>query len=580
MALEITSDSVVKILVRRGLEAERKNVLLSEGELGYSIDTSRLFIGDGFTTGGNPIGIKNFGIVANKNDVAPIMLPGDLVKENNILYFLRPDSIFEPTAPELFFDPISIIPTLEFLPSNNSLRFSLSGLGDGFVLPYSTDPSTYINRTIQREYGKINFDARYISLCAANNSWYLGNIFNKQVKNNLDATLNVDTNIFINEINSSPYQIQIYAKDPSGTANSLIEAVSGSMIIRGKTGVGLSQNLPSSTISQISIANNGGITLASNRTGQGYGSPGNLVNGVTRFLSSVYMDQDLWVAGTLSAATLVAINTTSTTTSALSVFTFDSITDTAYIGNGNPLNSQNILRVTGDSGPGLRDYLIVKDDSKGLGGCNVLINQGGNQNGNYTLSLSGSLGVTSTGADGAASDRVDISTGTLKTNVTTGNHSYSTLTLTAPTMTQTNATSLQITTPNLLVQGGASNTIIRSNAGGVSDYVDVQGNLRVTRDITAYYTSDLRFKENTETILNPLDKISILNGVHFDWKKISGKEGSSYGIIAQDVEKILPEAVITRDDGYKAVNYNMLIPLLIESIKELKTQVETLKKQI
>jgi len=191
MALEITSDSVVKILVRRGLEAERKNVLLSEGELGYSIDTSRLFIGDGFTTGGNPIGIKNFGIVANKNDVASIMLPGDLVKENNILYFLRPDSIFEPTAPELFFDPISIIPTLEFLPSNNSLRLSLSGLGDGFVLPYSTDPSTYINRTIQREYGKINFDARYISLCAANNSWYLGNIFNKQVKNNLDATLNV-----------------------------------------------------------------------------------------------------------------------------------------------------------------------------------------------------------------------------------------------------------------------------------------------------------------------------------------------------------------------------------------------------
>jgi hypothetical protein len=94
MALEITSDSVVKILVRRGLEVERKTVLLSEGEIGYSIDTSRLFIGDGFTTGGNPVGIKNFGIVTNKNDVASLMLPGDLVKENNVLYFLRPDSIF------------------------------------------------------------------------------------------------------------------------------------------------------------------------------------------------------------------------------------------------------------------------------------------------------------------------------------------------------------------------------------------------------------------------------------------------------------------------------------------------------
>ena len=65
------------------------------------------------------------------------------------------------------------------------------------------------------------------------------------------------------------------------------------------------------------------------------------------------------------------------------------------------------------------------------------------------------------------------------------------------------------------------------------------------------------------------------NDIHKDFK---GKE--DIGVIAQDVEKVLPEIVTTRDTGYKAVDYQKLSVLLIESVKELKKEVEELKKKI
>ena len=65
-----------------------------------------------------------------------------------------------------------------------------------------------------------------------------------------------------------------------------------------------------------------------------------------------------------------------------------------------------------------------------------------------------------------------------------------------------------------------------------------------------------------------------IKGVSFNWKK--NGEGS-YGVIAQDVEKVLPEAVSTKPDGTKGVHYNKLIPLLIEAVKDLSQQVDDIK---
>ena len=67
------------------------------------------------------------------------------------------------------------------------------------------------------------------------------------------------------------------------------------------------------------------------------------------------------------------------------------------------------------------------------------------------------------------------------------------------------------------------------------------------------------------------------SGNTFDWNDKSDKEGSDVGVIAQEILEVLPEAVTTRDNGYLAVRYEKLVPLLIEAIKELKAEVEDLK---
>jgi hypothetical protein len=102
-----------------------------------------------------------------------------------------------------------------------------------------------------------------------------------------------------------------------------------------------------------------------------------------------------------------------------------------------------------------------------------------------------------------------------------------------------------------------------------------------TGDITANTGSDIALKENIINIPNPLEKISKIGGYMFDWKDhgyedVHGK-GHDTGILAQEIEEIMPEIVNTRESGMKAVNYMKLIPLLVESIKELTKQVESLK---
>lgn len=85
-------------------------------------------------------------------------------------------------------------------------------------------------------------------------------------------------------------------------------------------------------------------------------------------------------------------------------------------------------------------------------------------------------------------------------------------------------------------------------------------------------TSDERTKENIETISDALSKVSALNGVDFTWKK--NGEASS-GLIAQQVEEIMPHVVVTDGDGMKSVNYGALVGVLVQAIKELNDKVES-----
>ena len=87
-------------------------------------------------------------------------------------------------------------------------------------------------------------------------------------------------------------------------------------------------------------------------------------------------------------------------------------------------------------------------------------------------------------------------------------------------------------------------------------------------------TSDVRLKTNIHVVDEALDKVNRLRGVSFDWKE-SGK--SSYGVIAQELEVVLPELV--HGDDPKRVNYNGIIGVLIESIKELSARVDELENK-
>lgn len=95
--------------------------------------------------------------------------------------------------------------------------------------------------------------------------------------------------------------------------------------------------------------------------------------------------------------------------------------------------------------------------------------------------------------------------------------------------------------------------------------------------VAYYHTSDAALKHNVETYTGGLATIERLRGVRFDWRK-SGKP--SVGVIAQEVEKVLPSAVSTNVHGHKAVDYDQLIAPMIEAIKELKTANDNLAGEV
>ena len=98
-------------------------------------------------------------------------------------------------------------------------------------------------------------------------------------------------------------------------------------------------------------------------------------------------------------------------------------------------------------------------------------------------------------------------------------------------------------------------------------------------DVIAFYSSDEKLKDNITPIPNAVDKVLSISGNTFDWNENSDYEGKSeVGVIAQEVEKLnLPGITATRENGYKAVRYEKLVPLLIEAIKELEGRIKTLE---
>jgi hypothetical protein len=139
----------------------------------------------------------------------------------------------------------------------------------------------------------------------------------------------------------------------------------------------------------------------------------------------------------------------------------------------------------------------------------------------------------------------------------------------------------RITSSNVVTNNVVTVTL---NASGVITSSNVVTNNVVTGTVTASgliqaqdfnSTSDITLKENIVQIDNPLNILENLTGIKFNWKNT---QEVSYGLSAQEVEKILPDIVKTRESGLKGVNYLNIIAILIESVKELKKEIEDIKK--
>jgi len=112
------------------------------------------------------------------------------------------------------------------------------------------------------------------------------------------------------------------------------------------------------------------------------------------------------------------------------------------------------------------------------------------------------------------------------------------------------------------------------------------GEIRATNDITSFYSSDERLKENIQELDGALDKVNAMRGVTFDWKELSDEqketihshEGHDLGVIAQEVQAQYPELVTEREHGHLAVDYSKLTAVLIQAVKELSAKVDELSK--
>ena len=102
------------------------------------------------------------------------------------------------------------------------------------------------------------------------------------------------------------------------------------------------------------------------------------------------------------------------------------------------------------------------------------------------------------------------------------------------------------------------------------------GEILAAGDITAF--SDETLKENIQPITNALDKLNQIRGVTYNLKDDNTRKHT--GVIAQELQKVLPEAVHTNDDGILSVAYGNTIGLLIEAIKELQGTVNDLKRRL
>jgi hypothetical protein len=145
-------------------------------------------------------------------------------------------------------------------------------------------------------------------------------------------------------------------------------------------------------------------------------------------------------------------------------------------------------------------------------------------------------------------------------------------------------------TSDLRFYQGGNKVTIQNSTGNVGIGTTSPGTYKLYVQGTAYSTggwqgSDARFKKEIQPVDSATEKVTRLRGVSYVWDRASNPEknfpeGRHYGVIAQEVEQVLPEVVQEGPQGDKAVAYTELVPVLIEAVKELKTQNDQLRQRV
>ncbi|MBK7123678.1 MAG: tail fiber domain-containing protein [Chitinophagaceae bacterium] len=115
-----------------------------------------------------------------------------------------------------------------------------------------------------------------------------------------------------------------------------------------------------------------------------------------------------------------------------------------------------------------------------------------------------------------------------------------------------------------------------------SEKLHVIGNILASSFIIP---SDLRYKKNIQEINSPLSKLKQVRGVTYQYKRdefpsMGFTDAGQIGFIAQEIEKVFPELVVTGKNGYKAVDYSKITPVLLEAIKDQQKQIDELNRKL
>ena len=203
-----------------------------------------------------------------------------------------------------------------------------------------------------------------------------------------------------------------------------------------------------------------------------------------------------------------------------------------------------------------------------------------NLTGTASININGTVGATTatTGAFTTIS-----ASGVITSTVVTGTAPF-TVASTTQVANLNAATAGSATTFTSTTQNSQFNSVGVGTAGSTT-----AGEIRATNNVTAFYSSDKKLKENIQDIPDALSKVCAIGGKLFDWTdeylaQHGGADGyfvqkSDFGVIAQDVEEQFPIAVRKREDGTLAVDYEKMCALAFAAIAELRAEVEALKKR-